>query len=68
MLMVMVYLFRFLKISWGNDHPAEQIRSLREEINQTRVQVVSEGSTCSVWLPDVCLLNQHLPRLNFATL
>lgn len=47
----------------GSDHPAEQIRSLREEINQTRVQVVSEGSTCSVWLPDVCLLNQH-PHLD----
>ena len=43
----------------GSDQPSQQIRSLREEINQVRAQVVSEGSTCSVWLPDVCLLNQH---------
>jgi len=50
-------LIRFLKISWGKSS-CHLIRSLRE-INQTRVQVVSEGSTCSVWLPDVCLLNQH---------
>jgi len=43
----------------ASDNLSEQIRSLREEINQTRVQFVSESSTCSVWLPDVCLLNQH---------
>jgi uridine monophosphate synthetase len=43
----------------ASDHPAEEIRSLREEINQARVQVSLSGSTCSVWLPDVCLLNQH---------
>lgn len=43
----------------GSDNPTEQIRSLREEVNQARNQVVLEGSTCSVWLPDVCLLNQH---------
>jgi uridine monophosphate synthetase len=43
----------------GNDHPAVVIRSLGEEVNQARNQVIREGSTCSVWLPDVCLLNQH---------
>lgn len=43
----------------GSNHLSEQIKALREEINQARVQVISEGSTCSVWLPDVCLLNQH---------
>ena len=47
----------------ASDHPAVAIRSLREEINQTRIQVVSEGSTCSVWFSDVCLLNQH-PQLD----
>ena len=46
-----------------SDHPSVAIRSLRDEINQTRIQVVSEGSTCSVWFPDVCLLNQH-PQLD----
>ncbi len=43
----------------GSDNPAKKIQSLRTEINQARTQVIREGSTCSVWLPDVCLLNQH---------
>jgi len=43
----------------ANDHPALAIQSLREEVNQARMQIVREGSTCSVWLPDICLLNQH---------
>ena len=43
----------------GSDNPVKEIQSLRTEINQVRTQVISEGSTCSVWLPDVCLLNQH---------
>lgn len=43
----------------ASDRPSEQIRGLREEVNLA-VQVVAEGSTCSVWLPDVCLLNQHI--------
>jgi uridine monophosphate synthetase len=42
----------------ASEHPGVQICSLREEINQT-IQVVSKSSICSVWLPDVCLLNQH---------
>lgn len=42
-----------------SNQPESEIRSLREEINQARVQVSLSGSTCSVWLPDVCLLNQH---------
>ena len=42
----------------ASDRPSEQIRALREEVNLA-VQVVAEGSTCSLWLPDVCLLNQH---------
>jgi uridine monophosphate synthetase len=43
----------------SSDNPVAQIQSLREEVNQTRVKVVSDGYTCSVWLPDVCLLHQH---------
>lgn len=42
-----------------SDNPGEQIQTLNEEINQARDQVISDGSTCSVWLPDVCLLNQN---------
>lgn len=40
-------------------NPSAAIISLRDEINQAREQIVSEGSRCSLWLPDVCLLNQH---------
>ncbi|MBW4639370.1 MAG: bifunctional orotidine-5'-phosphate decarboxylase/orotate phosphoribosyltransferase [Gloeocapsa sp. UFS-A4-WI-NPMV-4B04] len=42
----------------ASDRPNEQIQALREEVNLA-VQVIAEGSTCSLWLPDVCLLNQH---------
>ncbi|MDJ0578322.1 MAG: bifunctional orotidine-5'-phosphate decarboxylase/orotate phosphoribosyltransferase [Xenococcaceae cyanobacterium MO_234.B1] len=37
----------------------EPIRTLRDEINQVRVKVAQGNPTCSVWLPDVCLLEQH---------
>jgi uridine monophosphate synthetase len=40
-------------------HPAEQIQSLRDEINQTRSQIIREGSTCDLWMPDVCFLEKH---------
>lgn len=43
----------------ATDNPSKQVKSLREEVNQARAQVVSDASKCSVWLPDVCLLNQH---------
>ena len=36
-----------------------EINSLRLEVNKIREQVISDASSCSVWLPDVCLLNQH---------
>lgn len=42
-----------------NDNPAEQIQSLREAVNLVRNQVISEGSTCDLWIADVCFLNQH---------
>ncbi len=35
------------------------IDSLRKEVNKIREQVISDASSCSIWLPDVCLLNQH---------
>ncbi len=37
----------------------DPIRALRDEINQVRVKVAQGNPTCSVWLPDVCLLEQH---------
>ncbi|MGK7877860.1 MAG: bifunctional orotidine-5'-phosphate decarboxylase/orotate phosphoribosyltransferase [Xenococcaceae cyanobacterium] len=43
----------------GSEEPREPIRELREEINQARVEIAQGSPTCSVWLPDVCLLNQH---------
>ncbi|MBW4574050.1 MAG: bifunctional orotidine-5'-phosphate decarboxylase/orotate phosphoribosyltransferase [Aphanothece sp. CMT-3BRIN-NPC111] len=42
-----------------NKHIGEEIASLREEVNQARTQVIREGYTCDLWMPDVCLLNQH---------
>lgn len=43
----------------SSDYPTPQIQTLREQVNQARFQVVSNASQCAVWLPDVCLLNQH---------
>lgn len=36
-----------------------EIRSLRAEINQARSDIIDNNSNCSLWLPDVCFLNQH---------
>ncbi|MBW4683567.1 MAG: bifunctional orotidine-5'-phosphate decarboxylase/orotate phosphoribosyltransferase [Komarekiella atlantica HA4396-MV6] len=43
----------------GNTDLSEQIQSLRAEINQIKAEIIQENSTCSVWLPNVCFLNQH---------
>ena len=42
-----------------SEHPAAPIQALREEINQARHQIIQDGYTCDVWMPDVCLLDQH---------
>lgn len=47
----------------SHEHPAEPLRSLRADVNQARAQVIREGSTCDLWLSDVCTLNQH-PHLD----
>ena len=39
--------------------PAVAIASLRQSINQTRQQIVQDGTTCDLWMPDVCFLEQH---------
>lgn len=38
---------------------ASEITSLRAEVNQARDRVIAEASSCSIWLPDVCLLDRH---------
>ncbi|KJH73175.1 bifunctional orotidine-5'-phosphate decarboxylase/orotate phosphoribosyltransferase [Aliterella atlantica] len=43
----------------ASTQPASEITSLREEINAARNKVIESASSCSIWLPDVCLLNQH---------
>ncbi|MEH1767044.1 MAG: bifunctional orotidine-5'-phosphate decarboxylase/orotate phosphoribosyltransferase [Nostoc sp.] len=43
----------------GNTQLSEEVQSLRAEINQIKAEIIYENSTCSVWFPDVCLLNQH---------
>ena len=40
-----------------SENPAPAIQALRDQVNQVRTRLVAEGSTCSVWVPDVCLLN-----------
>jgi len=36
-----------------------EILSLRTQLNEVRTEVIWRGSTCSVWLPDVCILQNH---------
>ena len=43
----------------SSDNPVAEIQSLREQVNSARVQIVSDASNCAVWVPNVCLLNQH---------
>ncbi len=41
----------------ADENPALAIKFLRDEVNEVRTRLVAEGSTCSMWMPDVCLLN-----------
>lgn len=43
----------------GTEEPRKPIQTLREEINRVRIQIAQASPTCALWLPDVCLLNQH---------
>jgi uridine monophosphate synthetase len=43
----------------GNTQLSQEVESLRAEINQLKTEIIHENSTCSVWFPDVCFLNQH---------
>jgi len=42
-----------------SENPVAQIQSLREEINQTRQQIIHQASACDLWMPDVCFLEKH---------
>ncbi len=35
------------------------IKSLKEEVNTIRNQVIQQGCSCQLWMPDVCFLNKH---------
>jgi uridine monophosphate synthetase len=43
----------------ASDRLASAIEPLRDSINKIRQQIIREGSTCDLWMPDVCLLEQH---------
>jgi uridine monophosphate synthetase len=47
----------------SDEHPNQRIKSLREEVNQTRKQIVQAGSSCDLWLPNICTLNPQ-PHLD----
>ncbi len=46
----------------GDQNPGQPLSELRDHVNQIRDQVIREGSACSLWTPNVCLLNPD-PRL-----
>lgn len=37
----------------------EEIKLLNSQINKVRNNLITEGDTCELWTPNVCLLNQH---------
>ncbi len=43
----------------AQENLAEEVESLKAEVNKIRQEVVQEASRCELWMPDVCLLNQH---------
>lgn len=38
---------------------AQEIKALREEINQTRTEIAKEDLPAQLWTPNVCFLKQH---------
>lgn len=41
------------------ESPRNAIRSLRNDINQIRADMTQGNPTCSVWFPNVCILQEH---------
>jgi uridine monophosphate synthetase len=46
-----------------DQQPSQRIGALRQEVNQIRNQVVESGSTCDLWLSNLCTLNPQ-PHLD----
>jgi uridine monophosphate synthetase len=43
----------------SGESPRQSLQSLRDRVNRSRAEIVQGNPTCSFWLPDVCLLQQH---------
>ncbi|MBE9130059.1 MULTISPECIES: bifunctional orotidine-5'-phosphate decarboxylase/orotate phosphoribosyltransferase [unclassified Coleofasciculus] len=43
----------------ASEQPAVAIQPLREQINQTRREIIRNASACDLWMPDVCLLGEN---------
>ena len=43
----------------GEAIPRTPILALRDQINQIRTEMAQMNPTCSLWLPDICLLQEH---------
>lgn len=46
----------------GDQDPGQSLHDLRDHVNQIRDQVIQAGSVCTLWTPNVCLLDPD-PRL-----
>lgn len=47
----------------SDEHLNRRVKSLREEVNQTRNQITQTGSTCDLWLSNICTLTPQ-PHLD----
>lgn len=43
----------------ASTQPSIEIEPLRAEVDCARNQAIAQSASCDIWLPDVCLLNQH---------
>jgi len=43
----------------ANDNLASEIANLNQKINNLRAAKTLQAASCDIWIPDVCLLNQH---------
>lgn len=44
---------------WAQTEPVSAIRTLRDQVNRLRIQKAAGSPACAVWMPDVCLLQNH---------
>ncbi len=43
----------------GSPKLGEEIQALSTEINEAKTEIIWDGSSCAVWLPNVCTLNTN---------